>query len=136
MKALVATAQTQGAHANDYHWCVEGELVWIQAPCDYGRRDPDAGCGCARGFAGLNSQRATTTALVADLPQMGRDDFVVALRASLSDQGWPPKWAEGVADEMLDLASRWPVGTIIERRLDQFGPRGNRSVSETRQRSH
>jgi hypothetical protein len=27
MKVLVATARTQGDRPNDYHWCIEGELV-------------------------------------------------------------------------------------------------------------
>ena len=29
MKVLVATAQTQGERANDFNYCIEGELVWI-----------------------------------------------------------------------------------------------------------
>ena len=48
MKILVATGLTQGAEPNDYHFCVEGELVWIQEPCTSGRDNPDGGCGCGR----------------------------------------------------------------------------------------
>ncbi|WP_457852538.1 DUF7715 family protein [Rathayibacter soli] len=123
MEILVATARTQGARGNDYHWCIEGELLWIQEPCASGRRSPDEGCGCGRGFAGMNSHRATTTAAVADLPDLDRNDFVTALRSSLGDQGWPTFWTEELADGLLALADHWPVGTVIERRLDEFGPR-------------
>src|SRR5258708_3521129 len=59
MKILVATGWTQGTNPSDYHYCVEGELVWVQEPCDRARADPDGGCGCGRGFAGAASHRAT-----------------------------------------------------------------------------
>jgi len=123
MKVLVATARTQGARRNDYNWCVEGELLWTQEPCADDRRNPDGPCGCGRGFAGMNSHRATTTAVVAELPQLDRAGFVLALRASLGDQGWPAVWADELADGLIELAGLWPVGTVIERRVDEFGPR-------------
>ncbi|WP_255355614.1 hypothetical protein [Agromyces sp. Soil535] len=37
--------------------------------------------------------------------------------------GWPVEWAADVAEEMLELASRWPAGTVIDRRVDQFRAR-------------
>ncbi len=49
VKALVATSVTQGFRDNDYHWCVDGELVWIAPTCSKDRDDPDGGCGCGRG---------------------------------------------------------------------------------------
>ena len=42
-----------------------------------------------RGFAGLHSHRATTTARVIENPGFTRDDLVLALEASLGDGGWP-----------------------------------------------
>ena len=45
MKILVATALTQGDRRNDYNYCVPGEPVWVQDPCDRDRRNPDGGCG-------------------------------------------------------------------------------------------
>jgi hypothetical protein len=33
MKVLVATADTQGERGNDFHRCVEGELVFLFEPC-------------------------------------------------------------------------------------------------------
>ena len=85
MRMLVATALTQGARAGDYHWCVEGEPVWVQEPCAADRRDPDGPCGCGRGFAGLHSHRATTTVRVIENAGFTRDDLVLALEASLGD---------------------------------------------------
>lgn len=120
MKLLVATARTQGARASDYHHCTDGELVWIGLVCRKDRDDPDGGCGCGRGFGGLNSHRATTTALVADLPGFTRDDYVLAIRSSLAAQGWPPSVADEIADAQLELASDYPTGTVLERRLDDI----------------
>jgi hypothetical protein len=98
MKILVATALTQGNASNDYHYCVEGELVWIQEPCDRDRKNPDGPCGCGRGFAGAASHKATTTAAVVE-SEMTREE---------------------VADENLGIAADLPVGTVIGRRLDEF----------------
>lgn len=61
MKILVATRLTQGASPDDYHYCIEGELVWLQEPCDREKNDPSGPCGCERGFVGARSHRATTT---------------------------------------------------------------------------
>lgn len=122
MKILVATALTQGARGNDYNYCVPGELVWVQEPCDRDRRDPDGGCGCGRGFAGLASHRATTTAQVVDA-DITREELVLAMRTSLADGGWPPDWAEEIADENLTMAAAFTTGTVIERRLEEFAPR-------------
>jgi hypothetical protein len=123
MKILVATGHTQGTNPNDYHYCVEGELVWPQEPCGRERRDVDGPCGCGRGFAGAASHRATTTAMVVD-SELTRDDVVLAFSTSLPDGGWPLAWAEDVADDNLEIASQLPVGAIIVRNLDEFFLRG------------
>ncbi|MGV0851898.1 DUF7715 family protein [Mycolicibacterium phlei] len=123
MKILVATSLTQGTSERDYHYCVDGELVWIQEPCDRDRLNPDGPCGCGRCFAGAASHRATTTAMVVD-SEMSRDDVVLAFRTSLGDGGWPTEWAEDVADDNLHMARQLPVGSIIIRELDDFYLRG------------
>src|SRR3954468_14149361 len=89
MKVLVATRRTQGARAGDYDWCVDGELVWIQEPCGRDRRREQDSCGCGRGFAGLASHRATTTAEVRTIPGMTRDQYASAIRMGMEDGGWP-----------------------------------------------
>ena len=124
MKILVATALTQGTSPDDYHFCVEGELVWLQDPCDRDKNDPDGPCGCGRGFAGAASHRATTTAMVVE-SDMTRDDVVVAFRTSLPDGGWPVEWADEVAEDNMEIAAQLPVGTIIIRKLEQFFVRGS-----------
>jgi hypothetical protein len=88
MKILVATGHTQGTNPNDYHHCVEGELVWVQEPCERDRNDPERPCGCGRGFAGAASHRATTTAVVV-ASALTREEVVLAFSTSLADGGWP-----------------------------------------------
>src|SRR5579875_3807492 len=87
MKLLTATSQTQGQRDNDYDWCVEGELIRFDVVCGRSARNPDDRCGCGRGFAGMSSKRATTTAVIRDLP-MDRRDVQVALAASLHAAGY------------------------------------------------
>ncbi|MDT5010974.1 MAG: hypothetical protein QOH57_2591 [Mycobacterium sp.] len=123
MKILVATGLTQGTSPDDYHYCVERELVWIQDPCPKDRHDPAGPCGCGRGFAGAASHRATTTAMVVE-SEMSRDDVVLAFSTSLPDGGWPLAWAEEIADDNLEIAAQLPVGSIIVRKLDEFFVRG------------
>jgi hypothetical protein len=117
MKILVATSSTQGARANDYNFCVDGELVWIQEPCDRGIREPDGGCGCGRGFAGAASHRATTTAMVTD-SALTRAEVMLAFQTSLADGGWPISWYREVTEDNIGMAARFEVGTVVERRLD------------------
>lgn len=119
MKVLVATARTQGEDRGDYHWCIEGELVRIGEVCARDRADPDGGCGCGRGFGGLNSHRATTTAMVAEVP-LSRAEYIEAIRSSLQQQGWDPCECCSVdeADQLAALVAPLAVGTVVDRRLD------------------
>lgn len=124
MKILVATGLTQGISPDDYHYCIDGELVWMQDPCDRDANDPDGPCGCGRGFAGAASHRATTTAMVVESP-MTRDDVLLAFRTSLSDGGWPVEWDDAVTEQNLEIAVKLPVGTIIGRKGDSYFLRGS-----------
>ena len=131
MKVLVATAETQGLRPNDFDFCVEGELVTVGLVCATDRRDPDGGCGCGRAFAGLNSHRATTTAKVNEI-ELSEDDYVEALRSSLTQQGWPTSDVQELAWWLAQLVSEWPVGTIVERRIDDILIRSEHSPRATR----
>lgn len=123
MKILTATSRTQGDRHNDFHWCIEGELVHFGMICRADQGNPDGRCGCGRAFAGLNSHRATTTAMVRDIQGFTRDDYIEAIRSSLAQQGWDPHTAEDEADELIDLISDWPTGTVAERRLNVISVR-------------
>jgi hypothetical protein len=120
MKLLTATTRGQGERGNDYCWTVEGELVGIHEPCARDSRDADGGCGCGRGFFGMSSHRATTTALVRDLP-LTRADLTHALAGYYESAGYgtftPAELAEEVGN-LLELAASWPEGAVLERRLD------------------
>lgn len=127
MKLLVATERTQGDMPGDYTFCIPGELLWITDVCDRDLRDPEGGCGCGRGFGGLTSHRATTTAEVADLG-LSDADVRLAVTTSLTDQGWLPPQLASEHDEIVTeaielvraLAEPLPEGTIVRRRIDDF----------------
>ena len=117
MKVLVATARTQGQRPTDFNYCVEGELVWLSEPCFRdANRLPDS-CGCGRAFAGLASHRATTTAAIVDLA-ISPDEYEEALRSGLHEAGWPASLGTALAAEQADIASRWVIGSVIERDLE------------------
>jgi hypothetical protein len=128
MNVLVATSRTQGAVEGDYCWTVDGELVLsgaIEECCS-----PDR-CGCGRGFPGLASCRATTTATVVEQPGIDRVLLAEAIRDSLDRQGWLcgllPEEIEGFIDEEIRLieriTARFPVGAVLVRSGRQVSQR-------------
>jgi hypothetical protein len=123
MKVLVATSRTQGARANDFNDCVDGELVWALEPCDYGRRRGGRWARCARAFLGMSSQQATTTAKVRDVPWMTVEKYIAAMRSAFAAAGMPVGTAEGIARDHAEFASTWPADTVLERDLDVFSAR-------------
>lgn len=126
MQLLVATTRTQGQVPGDYNFCIPGEVLWFSWVCDRDRRNTQHACGCGRGFGGLTSHRATTTAEVVER-DFSPDELRLAIRTSLADQGWLPsslpadEQAE-IVDEavghMLSIAALLPVGTIVRRDVD------------------
>ena len=131
MLILTATTTGQGDQDNDFTWATEGELVWLGLVCARDQRDPDGGCGCGRSFSGLSSHRATTTAMLRDLP-LNRDDVVQALVGYLEAAGYGTFTAaslEGEVDELLEPLQLLSAGDIVRRRLDELLvlPRARRS---------
>lgn len=120
MRVLVATEETQGARVDDYSWATPGELVMFGVICASDLRGTGSGCGCGRAFAGLHSERATTTAQVVDWAA-SLDDLVLAFRDSLRRGGWLDGASDPDADdlvlaavmEVLLVADRFPAGTVI-----------------------
>ena len=83
MRVLVATTELQGQTPGDYAHTVTGELVTATVTqCDC----PD--CGCDRGFAGLASHRATTTAMVVEHPHLTTSDLRDVIFDYLVAGGW------------------------------------------------
>jgi hypothetical protein len=119
MKVLIATKRTQGAMPGDYSWALEGELV---TPISMACSSPDS-CGCGRGFPGLASARATTTALVVERPEVDDNRLRDALRDSLDRQGWlqhlDADQADDVVDDHVDSIERvcehFEVGAVLGR---------------------
>jgi hypothetical protein len=96
MKVLIATNELQGTEPGDYSWTVEGELVTaVVEECASGDR-----CGCARGWPGLASARATTTAMVVDRPAIDRADLRDAIYDWLDRGGYVE-----VVREIAELAA-------------------------------
>jgi len=120
MHLLVATTQTQGRRGDDFHYCKEGELVRFASACGRDGGDPAGGCGCARSFAGFDSAKATTTALVREV-DMSRDDYVQAL---ISAYAFPVPGMEAAiaveADSLIALAGRLPLGAVVEVRGEEL----------------
>jgi hypothetical protein len=119
MRVLVATNLTQGSQPGDYAGTVEGELVTpVAAECCSPRT-----CGCGRGFPGLASSRATTTAMVVDRPELDADDVRDAIEESLERGGWLDHLDDDEIEELLDehmicietVCSAFPIGSIVSR---------------------
>ena len=122
MRVLVATHEGQGDEQGDYAFTVDGELVTpIAAECCDGDR-----CGCSRGFPGLASSRATTTAVVVDRPDITYADLWHALTDSLDRGGWlahltPDEQRDVVqlhADAICQVTAALPVEAVVRRRGD------------------
>jgi hypothetical protein len=116
VRVLVATRETQGERDDDYCWTVDGELVRLPlADC------ANPACGCVRGFAGLSSHRATTTALIEEWSTLDPDRYAELIRADLldgfDDEGDPE--VEASIEEELDfldtLLMLFPPGTVLQR---------------------
>ena len=120
MLVLVATNETQGQSSDDYSYTVAGELVTaVVTECE------SKDCGCGRGFPGLASAFATTTAQVVDLPHLTDADLRGALYDYLARGGW------------LDLLRDEPdVEMIIEDMIDEHVDGHRRGVCPLPRRHH
>lgn len=119
MLVLVATNELQGTTPDDYTFTVEGELVTpLASECASGDR-----CGCARGFPGLASGFATTTAMVVDRPGVTESDLRDAVYDWLDRGGWI-ELLEQTADDRTaalhdDIARSDEIDWIVEGIIDE-----------------
>ena len=140
MLVLIATNELQGSAPGDYSFTVEGELVTpLATECASGER-----CGCNRGFPGLASGFATTTAMIVDRPGVTEDDLRDAVFDWMDRGGWIDLFEasareradandgvidanddvddliESVIDEHVDciheICRTYPEGTVVVRR--------------------
>jgi hypothetical protein len=126
MKVLVATKKTQGFRKNDFSWTDEGECLGFSSECDGATADDS--CGCARSFSGLATHKATTTAVVEDKKGITENTFIGIYRLSMVRAGWvapgeDAPWVREQARSILEIASRYAVGTIVEKRGESIGVR-------------
>jgi len=127
MKLLTATREDQGQHEGDYCYAIEGELVFLGFVCATDEADPDGGCGCGRGFSGMSSMKATTTAMVRDL-DVSSADVRLAIEGYFHSAGMGPdvigrrdfaSLIDDTLEEIVGIASTLPAGAVVGRRLDQ-----------------
>jgi hypothetical protein len=93
MKVLIATAESQGQAANDYCWTVEDELVRL-VDC------PDDLCRCSA-FGGIESHKASTTALVVERADLDPSTLVQVFRQDLENQGYAEYLSEAELNETI-----------------------------------
>jgi hypothetical protein len=125
MKVLVATKKTQGFRNNDFSWADEGEYVGFAFECD--GEVVDGTCGCRRSFTGLGSHKATTTAEVAE-KKITEAEYVALYRISNVRAGWikpgeEVAWVRTHVHRLMEIALRYPVGAIVEKRGISCGRR-------------
>jgi hypothetical protein len=127
VKVLHATPRTQGWRDNDFDFCEDGELVVLPAVlCS--NETADGPCGCARSLCGVSSGRATTTAVVVDVP-MSEEEWLAVVASAYVADGWYDDSSEVdpvVFDDHRDLLAKitvLPVGTVVEFRDDRLAVR-------------
>lgn len=122
MKVLVATKEKQGMRKNDFSFTREGELVTFTGmECD--GEKVDGNCGCRRSMCGVETHKATTTFKVVDMP-IEKEVFYECLKINLVSTGWAglmgkdKAWAIVFKDvmELMSLADKFEVGTVLEKR--------------------
>ena len=118
MKVLIATKQGQGKRDSDFFCATDGELVGFSTECD--GEQTDGPCGCRRSFSGLDSFKGTTTAMVVN-KAISEDEFIVLYRESQTIAGWLKPGGntaitDGLAREMLRVASKFKTFSVIEKR--------------------
>ena len=128
MLVLIATNEQQGSDPADYSFTVEGELVTPLAnECASGGQ-----CGCNRGFPGLASGFATTTAMVVDRPGVTEDDLRDAV-FGLDGPGWLDRTVRGPPHhERADSEQRRSVDATTTSTTSSSRSSTNTSTASTR----
>ena len=111
---LLAIHHSPNPRANDFCFGVEGEIAIPGMACD------SPHCGCDRAHIGLSSHAGSTTVLVTD-SELTADDLARAVAGYFESAGWgtlPADEVAAIADDVLEVAARFPVGTVLRPTLD------------------
>jgi len=118
---IVATKEGQGARPSDFSFCDRLEPVVFGFTCDTGGQShADGACGCQRCFTGMDTRQGTTTARVAEID--ATVDALVKRHADSLADAWDLNEATALemaredVTEIVRLAGRFPLGTVVERR--------------------
>jgi hypothetical protein len=132
IKVLVATDRTQGDRDNDFQFVPNDEVVKPGGfTCDSSTVDDE--CGCSRSFEGTTTDRAGTTARVAEI-EGTRETVREIVKAALTAGGWltdakrPSAWIDRETDYLIEVAAHFPVDTIVEKRGDTIKARGEEAA--------
>lgn len=96
-----------GTEPDDFAYTLAGEVVYLGVVCERGE---EGRCVCGRSFTGMTSGEPTTVAVVGDL-DVTRGQLV-AMFAPFADG----ELAGDFADEVLEVAAGYPLGTRLRRR--------------------
>lgn len=121
MKLLVATKETQGARANDFHDANENEIVVFSFECD--GETVDGSCGCRRAMTGVDSSRGSTTFKVVEsdwtLKEL-ENVFIQRYKKIGLETDEAEEIAEETSLELAEVSNQFSLGQIIERRGYNF----------------
>jgi hypothetical protein len=116
MLVLIATNELQGAEPGDYAWTVEGELVTLMVTeCSNGDE-----CGCNRGFPGLASDRATTTAMIVERPDITEAELREAVEDWLDRCGWIRLLEDAAIERSVAAGHGGSLGVDEEDEIDDM----------------
>lgn len=129
LRLLVATSATQGRESFDFCRTLPGEIVY-PGPCLHPK--PFGACGCTHSLLGVDSQERTTTFEVADVP-ISREELlrVLAKAESGAPDGADAAGVAQLAEEMLALAARFPLGAVLGRTHRRYRRRPAASAPPT-----
>ena len=130
MRYLASTKSTQGQRKNDFCFVPEGELLKYGSECD--GENIDGKCGCRRSMVGMICSKSTTTMKVIDL-DISEIEMLEKLAASTQRAGFPVTENDKgfLLAELKDIsriADYFPVGTILEKRGNQFQVREEAAI--------
>jgi len=121
MKVLVATKKTQKQRENDFTFVPENELLYFGFQCS--GEKVDGACGCRRSLVGVKCLKATTTMKVVE-SKLDEEGLAEAIHRAWKKGGFTDSLEDGrtrgrarrMAKELVGIAKKHRVGTVLERR--------------------